>query len=131
VIDNTAKATPKECSRSASTSNPNGPAWQGSGNQGNSWYPLLLLYGYSFGNQRPDDRAAPSRVRAMPWGGAHSLSASALWRLDSRLRDLHIPRVTWYDGMRFVEVALDYPCERHLRGLVRALLHTVLIEKTR
>jgi 3',5'-cyclic AMP phosphodiesterase CpdA len=39
---------------------------------------------------------------------------------------LHIPRVTWQDGVRFSEVSLGYPREWHRRGPSRALLHQVL-----
>ncbi|MYU48090.1 hypothetical protein GTV15_15710, partial [Streptomyces sp. SID7803] len=29
---------------------------------------------------------------------------------------LHIPRTTWYDGVRFEEVSVGYPRERRQRG---------------
>jgi hypothetical protein len=40
---------------------------------------------------------------------------------------LHIPRVTWHDGVRFEEVSLGYPRERLRRpprggGLLRQIL---------
>jgi 3',5'-cyclic AMP phosphodiesterase CpdA len=40
---------------------------------------------------------------------------------------LHIPRVTWHDGVRFVEVSLGYPRERRLRD-ARAPLRVVLAD---
>ena len=30
---------------------------------------------------------------------------------------LHIPRTTWYDGVRFEEVSLGYPREWHAYGI--------------
>jgi predicted phosphodiesterase len=39
---------------------------------------------------------------------------------------LHIPRVTWQDGVRFVEVSLGYPREWHRRDPARLVLHPVL-----
>ncbi len=39
---------------------------------------------------------------------------------------LHIPRVTFHDGVRFAEVSLGYPREWHRRGGARAVLHRVL-----
>jgi 3',5'-cyclic AMP phosphodiesterase CpdA len=39
---------------------------------------------------------------------------------------LHIPRVTWQDGVRFAEVSLGYPREWHRRDPARAMLHSVL-----
>jgi 3',5'-cyclic AMP phosphodiesterase CpdA len=39
---------------------------------------------------------------------------------------LHIPRVTWHDGVRFTEASLGYPREWHRRGASRTLLHPVL-----
>ncbi|MEV4090555.1 metallophosphoesterase, partial [Nonomuraea fuscirosea] len=41
---------------------------------------------------------------------------------------LHIPRVTWYDGVRFEEVSLGYPREWQPRPGVRRLLREVLPE---
>lgn len=41
---------------------------------------------------------------------------------------LHIPRVTWHDGVRFTEVSLGYPREWHRRGMPRAPLCSVLGE---
>lgn len=41
---------------------------------------------------------------------------------------LHIPRVTVYDGVRFVEVSLGYPREWHRRGVSRPLLRPVLAD---
>ncbi len=39
---------------------------------------------------------------------------------------LHIPRVTFYDGVRFTEVSLGYPREWHRRDPARVVLHSVL-----
>ncbi|MBF8194621.1 metallophosphoesterase [Nonomuraea sp. K274] len=39
---------------------------------------------------------------------------------------LHIPRVTWYDGVRFEEVSLGYPREWKRRSGTRRLLREVL-----
>ncbi len=39
---------------------------------------------------------------------------------------LHIPRVTWHDGVRFTEVSLGYPREWHRRNPARVLLKPVL-----
>ncbi|SEH01956.1 3',5'-cyclic AMP phosphodiesterase CpdA [Nonomuraea solani] len=41
---------------------------------------------------------------------------------------LHIPRVTWYDGVRFEEVSLGYPREWKRRPGTRQLLRDVLPE---
>ncbi|TMR22025.1 metallophosphoesterase [Nonomuraea zeae] len=41
---------------------------------------------------------------------------------------LHIPRVTWYDGVRFEEVSLGYPREWRPRPGRRRLLRDVLVE---
>jgi 3',5'-cyclic AMP phosphodiesterase CpdA len=41
---------------------------------------------------------------------------------------LHIPRVTWHDGVQFTEVSLGYPREWHRRDPSRVLLHPVLPE---
>ncbi|MEV0618813.1 metallophosphoesterase [Nonomuraea sp. NPDC050404] len=41
---------------------------------------------------------------------------------------LHIPRVTWYDGVRFEEVSLGYPREWKRRPGTRRLLRDVLPE---
>jgi 3',5'-cyclic AMP phosphodiesterase CpdA len=41
---------------------------------------------------------------------------------------LHIPRVTWHDGVRFAEVSLGYPREWHRRNAARAPLRAVLPE---
>jgi 3',5'-cyclic AMP phosphodiesterase CpdA len=41
---------------------------------------------------------------------------------------LHIPRVTWYDGVRFEEVSLGYPREWQPRPGRRRLLRDVLVE---
>ncbi|MEU8401486.1 metallophosphoesterase [Nonomuraea sp. NPDC048892] len=43
---------------------------------------------------------------------------------------LHIPRVTWYDGVRFEEVSLGYPREWQPRPGVRRLLREVLPESS-
>ncbi len=39
---------------------------------------------------------------------------------------LHIPRVTFHDGVRFTEVSLGYPREWHRRDPARVVLHSVL-----
>lgn len=39
---------------------------------------------------------------------------------------LHIPRTTWYDGVRFEEVSLGYPREWRRRGHPRGLLRQIL-----
>ncbi|MFI1586307.1 metallophosphoesterase family protein [Streptomyces halstedii] len=39
---------------------------------------------------------------------------------------LHIPRTTWYDGVRFEEVSLGYPREWRKRGHPRGLLRQIL-----
>jgi 3',5'-cyclic AMP phosphodiesterase CpdA len=39
---------------------------------------------------------------------------------------LHIPRVTWHDGVKFMEVSLGYPRERQRRGAEYAPLRAVL-----
>lgn len=41
---------------------------------------------------------------------------------------LHIPRVTWYDGVRFEEVSLGYPREWHHHDPLRARLRRILPE---
>ncbi len=38
---------------------------------------------------------------------------------------LHIPRVTWHDGVRFEEVSLGYPREWHRRNSARPILRTI------
>ncbi|WP_234392360.1 metallophosphoesterase family protein [Streptomyces sp. WM6378] len=38
---------------------------------------------------------------------------------------LHIPRTTWYDGVRFEEVSIGYPREWRKRGHPRGLLRTI------
>ncbi|MEQ4717050.1 metallophosphoesterase [Nonomuraea sp. B19D2] len=44
---------------------------------------------------------------------------------------LHIPRVTWYDGVRFEEVSLGYPREWRRRPGGPMLLRDVLVEEGR
>jgi hypothetical protein len=44
---------------------------------------------------------------------------------------LHIPRATWYDGVRFIEVSLGYPREWKPRGERPSLLRTVLSSEAR
>jgi 3',5'-cyclic AMP phosphodiesterase CpdA len=39
---------------------------------------------------------------------------------------LHIPRTTWYDGVRFEEVSIGYPREWKARGLPRGLIRQIL-----
>ncbi|HXA53833.1 MAG TPA: metallophosphoesterase [Solirubrobacteraceae bacterium] len=74
---------------------------------------------------------APTEVLRHPefaqWcGTVHT----ADWHLRHRARTvvyghLHIPRTTFHDGVRFVEVSLGYPREWH-RRVARPLLHEVL-----
>ncbi|GLZ28841.1 metallophosphoesterase [Lentzea sp. NBRC 105346] len=59
--------------------------------------------------------------------------ATADWHLRFNCREmvyghLHIPRTTWYDGVRFDEVSLGYPREWQPRGDRQVLLHDVLRE---
>jgi 3',5'-cyclic AMP phosphodiesterase CpdA len=42
---------------------------------------------------------------------------------------LHIPRVTWHDGVRFTEVSLGYPREWHRRDAARVMLRSVLADE--
>jgi 3',5'-cyclic AMP phosphodiesterase CpdA len=42
---------------------------------------------------------------------------------------LHIPRTTYYDGVRFEEVSVGYPRERRQRGLPRGALRQVLPQR--
>ncbi len=43
---------------------------------------------------------------------------------------LHIPRVTWYDGVRFTEVSLGYPREwRRWGGAARVAARAVLADE--
>ena len=74
----------------------------------------------------------PTRVLRYPefalWCGT---TATADWHVRYRAAavvygHLHIPRVTWEDGVRFVEVSLGYPREWRARGLPDPLLRTVL-----
>jgi 3',5'-cyclic AMP phosphodiesterase CpdA len=44
---------------------------------------------------------------------------------------LHIPRTTWYDGVRFEEVSIGYPREWRRRGHPRGLLRQILPEPGR
>ena len=79
----------------------------------------------------------PTRVLRYPefalWCGT---TATADWHVRYRAAavvygHLHIPRVTWEDGVRFVEVSLGYPREwrgRADRGLPDPLLRPVLPE---
>jgi 3',5'-cyclic AMP phosphodiesterase CpdA len=74
----------------------------------------------------------PTRVLRYPefalWCGT---TATADWHVRYRAAavvygHLHIPRVTWEDGVRFVEVSLGYPREWRARGRPDPLLRTVL-----
>ena len=74
----------------------------------------------------------PTRVLRHPefalWCGT---TATADWHVRYRAAavvygHLHIPRVTWEDGVRFVEASLGYPREWRARGLPDPLLRTVL-----
>jgi hypothetical protein len=38
---------------------------------------------------------------------------------------LHIPRVSWHDGVRFEEVSLGYPREWHRRNSARPVLRPI------
>ncbi|MET8138263.1 metallophosphoesterase [Streptomyces sp. NPDC006290] len=44
---------------------------------------------------------------------------------------LHIPRTTWYDGVRFEEVSIGYPREWRRRGHPKGLLRQILPEPGR
>ncbi|MCX5193011.1 metallophosphoesterase [Streptomyces sp. NBC_00249] len=44
---------------------------------------------------------------------------------------LHVPRTTWYDGVRFEEVSIGYPREWRRRGHPRGLLREILPYATR
>jgi 3',5'-cyclic AMP phosphodiesterase CpdA len=74
----------------------------------------------------------PTRVLRYPefalWCGT---TATADWHVRYRAAavvygHLHIPRVTWEDGVRFVEVSLGYPREWRARGIADPLLRPVL-----
>ncbi len=74
----------------------------------------------------------PTRLLRYPefalWCGT---TATADWHVRYRAAavvygHLHIPRVTWEDGVRFVEVSLGYPREWRARGRPDPLLRTVL-----
>jgi 3',5'-cyclic AMP phosphodiesterase CpdA len=74
----------------------------------------------------------PTRVLRYPefslWCGTQ---ASADWHIRYRATavvygHLHIPRVTWEDGVRFVEVSLGYPREWQAHGVPDPLLRVVL-----
>jgi 3',5'-cyclic AMP phosphodiesterase CpdA len=74
----------------------------------------------------------PTRVLRYPefalWCGT---TATADWHVRYRAAavvygHLHIPRETWEDGVRFVEVSLGYPREWRARGVPDPLLRTVL-----
>jgi 3',5'-cyclic AMP phosphodiesterase CpdA len=74
----------------------------------------------------------PTRVLRYPefslWCGT---TATADWHVLYRATavvygHLHIPRETWEDGVRFVEVSLGYPREWRARGVPDPLLRTVL-----
>jgi 3',5'-cyclic AMP phosphodiesterase CpdA len=74
----------------------------------------------------------PTRVLRYPefalWCGT---TATADWHVRYRAAavvygHLHIPRETWEDGVRFVEVSLGYPREWRARGVADPLLRTVL-----
>ena len=74
----------------------------------------------------------PTRVLRHPefslWCGTEE---SADWHVRYRATavvygHLHIPRVTWEDGVRFVEASLGYPREWRARGVPDPLLRPVL-----
>lgn len=74
----------------------------------------------------------PTRVLYHPefaqWCGT---VRTADWHLRFRARavvygHLHIPRVTYHDGVPFTEVSLGYPREWHRRGRAPVLLHPIL-----
>jgi hypothetical protein len=74
----------------------------------------------------------PTRVLRHPefslWCGTQE---TADWHVRHRATavvygHLHIPRVTWEDGVRFVEVSLGYPREWRARGVPDPLLRPVL-----
>jgi hypothetical protein len=77
--------------------------------------PLVLLNHYPLVRD-------PTRVLRYPefaqWCGT---TATADWHRRFKVAaavygHLHIPRTTWYDGVRFEEVSLGYPRERLARG---------------
>ncbi|RCV48009.1 metallophosphoesterase family protein [Marinitenerispora sediminis] len=74
----------------------------------------------------------PTRVLRYPefaqWCGTE---LTADWHVRYRAAavvygHLHIPRTTWYDGVRFEEVSIGYPRERRRRGLPRGVLRQIL-----
>jgi 3',5'-cyclic AMP phosphodiesterase CpdA len=76
----------------------------------------------------------PTRILRYPefaqWCGTE---ATADWHVRYRARTvvyghLHIPRTTWYDGVRFEEVSLGYPREWSARPTRRPLPRQVLPE---
>jgi 3',5'-cyclic AMP phosphodiesterase CpdA len=74
----------------------------------------------------------PTRALRLPqfaqWCGT---KLTADWHRRFRTRavvygHLHIPRTTWYDGVRFEEVSIGYPREWRRRGHPRGLLRQIL-----
>jgi 3',5'-cyclic AMP phosphodiesterase CpdA len=75
---------------------------------------------------------APTQVLRHPefaqWCGT-ALTADWHVRFGARAvvyGHLHIPRVTFHDGVRFTEVSLGYPRERHRRRVARPVLRSIL-----
>lgn len=77
-------------------------------------------------------RREPTEVLFYPdfslWCGT---TATADWHTRYRAEavvygHLHIPRTTWYDGVRFEEVSVGYPREWKQRGLPEPLLRQIL-----
>ena len=84
-------------------------------------------------NHWPLTRLPTRRLRYPEFSLWCGTTATADWHVRYRAAavvygHLHIPVVTWEDGVRFVEVSLGYPREWRARGLPDPLLRTVLPE---
>ncbi|MEO3857740.1 metallophosphoesterase [Acrocarpospora sp. B8E8] len=91
-------------------------------------YPLVLVNHYPLVRQ-------PTRVLRYPefaqWCGTER---TADWHLKYRAAvvvygHLHIPRTTWYDGVRFEEVSLGYPREWRRRGAIPRPARSILLAR--
>ncbi|NYI06934.1 metallophosphoesterase family protein [Allostreptomyces psammosilenae] len=87
--------------------------------------PLVFVNHYPLVRQPTDILRYPEFAQ---WCGT---TATADWhlRFDTAVMvygHLHIPRTTWYDGVRFEEVSLGYPREWRRHGLPQGLLRDVL-----